>query len=587
MKAWFSAHPGLACAAIAGVLVTSLLPAFFAVATGALVASLEDIAQGRDTSEVFRWAIAVGAIFAIQQAIAPWRSTVIAGDLGRRVTTALADRQTAALLLPATIAHLEDPSFLDDVTRATGTGGIGPWAATTGLLQLWTSRIAGAGSLAVAGRYQPVAAAILLIALIVNVTILRSKYMQLVEVMNQRARGLRRSNYLRDLAHDPRMAKEVRLFGFDGWLISSFDQEWLTAMREVWRQRAGTAVAAFGATVPLVAAVAFALWSVRSSISDGGMDAGATAAFAQGLLGSLSLASVARSDSWIAYGTATLPAQEHLERRVSTESALVLPGTLHPGNRPHEIRFKDVAFTYRGAERPVFTSLDLAIPSGTSLGIVGVNGAGKTTLVKLLTRLYDPGAGAILIDGIDAREFEPHEWQRRFAVLFQDFLRYPLTLGDNITLTDQPDHPTLHRIAERAGVSGLEAELPQGWDTVLSRQLGGVDLSGGQWQRVALARAFASAEAGADVLVLDEPTSQMDTRAEAQFYREFLTNTAGLTTIVISHRLAAVRQADSIAVLSNGLVAEQGTHDQLMEQRGLYRTLFDLQASRFTEGSHA
>ena len=583
--------PLLTAAVIFSIVATSLLPAAFAVATGALVGSLQPaIAGGIDGPAGRRlmvWAVVVGSLFALQQALAGWRSNVLAGDLGRRVTTALADRQTEAMLRPATIAHLEDPSFLDDAAKATGVGGIGPWAATTGLVQLWTSRLAGLAALGVAATYAPLAAAGLFLALVVNVTVLRRQYLQLVQTMNRRAGTLRRADYLRALAHDPAAAKEVRLFGFDGWLLHAFDESWTTAMREIWRQRRGMTLATLGAVGPLVGAFTLALWTLRSALLSGEMDAGATTAFLQGLLGSLSLASVARSDSWIVYGTATIPAQDHLDRRVRADASLVLPGEADPSDLPRrEIRFEGVAFTYPGTDQPVFEALDLAIPAGQSLGIVGVNGAGKTTLVKLLCRLYDPDDGVLLVDGLDARRFDPYAWQRRLAVLFQDVVRYPLTLRDNVTLGSGDDDPQLVLdAAKRAGLDQIVEELDLGWDTIMNRQLGGVDLSGGQWQRVALARTYAAAAAGAGILVLDEPTSQLDTRAEAAFYRDFLHNTAGLTTVVISHRLAAVRQADAIAVLDGGVVAERGTHQQLMAAGGTYAELFELQASRFGEGT--
>lgn len=583
------ASPLLTFAVLATMVATGVLPAAFAVATGALVGSLQPAITaglGSDSGHrLLAWAVAVGTLFALQQALATWRSTVIAGDLARRVTTELADRQTAAMLLPATIAHLEDPSFLDDATKATNVGGIGPWAATTGLVQLWTSRLAGTAALVVAARYVPVAAGLLFAALVLNVTVLRRQYLQLVETMNRRASTLRRADYLRALTSDPAAAKEVRLFGFDGWLLGAFDASWTEAMREIWRQRHGMAAATAGAVVPLVAAFGIALWTLRSRIGSGTMDAGATTAFLQGLLGSLSLASVARSDSWIVYGTAALPAQDHLERRVRSDVALVLPGGSDPRDLPRrEIRFEGVGFSYPGSDRRIFDALDLTIPAGQSLGIVGVNGAGKTTLVKLLCRLYDPDQGRLLIDGVDATTFEPRAWQRRFAVLFQDIVRYPLTLRENVALgSGGAFTEATVEAARRSGLLPLVDGLDQGWDTVMNRQLGGVDLSGGQWQRVALARTFAAAAAGAGVLVLDEPTSQLDTRAEAAFYSDFLHNTAGYTTIVISHRLAAVRQADSIAVLDGGVVAERGTHSQLVAAGGTYAELFELQARRFDD----
>jgi ATP-binding cassette, subfamily B, bacterial len=247
-----------------------------------------------------------------------------------------------------------------------------------------------------------------------------------------------------------------------------------------------------------------------------------------------------------------------------------------------------VAFRYPGREADVFSALDLEIPAGRSLAIVGANGAGKTTLIKLLTRLYDPTAGRITVDGVDLRELDPRAWQRRVAAIFQDFQQYQLSAYDNVALgavERQGDRDLVVDAARRAGALDVIEGLPQGWDTVLSRQYsGGIDVSGGQWQRIALARALFAAAAGAPVLIMDEPTAHLDVRAEAAFYRRFLDLSEGLTTIVISHRFSTVRRADRIVVLDAGGVLEQGSHAELLRRGGRYAELFTLQAQRFVDG---
>jgi ATP-binding cassette subfamily B protein len=218
---------------------------------------------------------------------------------------------------------------------------------------------------------------------------------------------------------------------------------------------------------------------------------------------------------------------------------------------------------------------------------VGANGAGKTTLVKLLARLHDPTAGRISIDGLPLDELDPAAWQRKVAVVFQDFVHLPLTAAENIGLgarehTD--DRDGIVAAAELAGIRDFVETLPSGWDTPLTRQLtGGADLSGGQWQRLALARALFAARHGATVLVLDEPTSWLDVRGEAAFFERFLEITEGLTTIVISHRFSTVRLADQICVVRDGRAVETGTHDDLVTERGLYARMFRLQAARFAD----
>jgi ABC-type multidrug transport system fused ATPase/permease subunit len=248
------------------------------------------------------------------------------------------------------------------------------------------------------------------------------------------------------------------------------------------------------------------------------------------------------------------------------------------GMPAREIRFRNVSFAYPSTNQPVLAGFDLTIPAGSSLAIVGQNGAGKTTIAKLLCRLYDPQEGAIEMDGVDLRSFNSVEWRARVTAVFQDFIRFELPLRDNVAPGGAPDEAIQAALAE-AGASNL-ASL----DTVLARGYpGGTDLSGGQWQRVALARALCAVRLGAGLVLLDEPTAQLDVRGEAEIFDRILRATRNTTTILISHRFSTVRHADRICVLEHGRVVELGSHDQLMAAGGRYRTMFDLQAARFGE----
>jgi ABC-type multidrug transport system fused ATPase/permease subunit len=258
-------------------------------------------------------------------------------------------------------------------------------------------------------------------------------------------------------------------------------------------------------------------------------------------------------------------------------------GSLTVGHEPaigkpsQEIAFRDVSFCYPGSNRAVLSGLDLTVPAGASLAIVGQNGAGKTTLAKLLCRLYDPTGGAILVDGVDLRSFELAGWRRRVAAVFQDFVRFELSLRDNVDPAREASDDDILAALVDAGAENL-ADL----DTPLAKGYrNGIDLSGGQWQRVALARALCAVRRGAGLVLLDEPTAQLDVRGEAEVFDKVLQATRDVTTILISHRFSTVRHADRICVLEHGRVIELGNHDELMALGGRYKTMFQLQAKRF------
>jgi ABC-type multidrug transport system fused ATPase/permease subunit len=261
-------------------------------------------------------------------------------------------------------------------------------------------------------------------------------------------------------------------------------------------------------------------------------------------------------------------------------------GGLGSGDRPadglpaSEVRFRNVTFAYpAGGESAVLHGFDLTIPAGTSIAIVGQNGAGKTTLAKLLCRLYDPQQGSIEVDGVDLRALDLDSWRRRVTAVFQDFIRFELPLRDNVAPQGAPDDVirAALRQAGAADLADLDTPLAKGYE-------GGTDLSGGQWQRVALARALCAVEMGAGVVLLDEPTAQLDVRGEAEIFQRILTATRGCTTILVSHRFSTVRHADRICVLDAGRVVELGSHEELMALGGRYRRMFDLQAERFAAG---
>ena len=387
----------------------------------------------------------------------------------------------------------------------------------------------------------------------------------------------RHAEYAYRLAVDPPAAKELRLFGLADWVLERFVgrrkrlfelQYHATRLRE--QPLAASVAIVLGASV-------LVFWSLAEDAAAGRLDLGRAVVFAQAAVGASLIAFGGLN--WALDGAAApVAAVQRLGPAMAAAGALVAPKAPRSasGMPARELRFRDLTFAYPGGARPVLEGFDLVIPAGSSLAIVGQNGAGKTTLAKLLCRLYDPQRGAIEVDGIDLRELELESWRARLAAVFQDFIRFELPLRDNVAPGGASDDDVQAALAEAgaAGLASLDTPLARGYQ-------GGTDLSGGQWQRVALARALCAVRRGAGVVLLDEPTAQLDVRGEAEIFERILTGTRRATTILISHRFSTVRHADRICVLEHGRVVELGTHDELMDRRGRYRTMFDLQAQRF------
>jgi ABC-type multidrug transport system fused ATPase/permease subunit len=383
---------------------------------------------------------------------------------------------------------------------------------------------------------------------------------------------------------DPPASKELRLFGIAGWTIDRFIAK-RTRLHEL--QYAATRLRerpVLWSLLIVVSANALVFWSVASAASAGRISLGETVVYVQCAVGVSMIAF--GGFSWALDGAAAPVAAV-----LRLEAAMRPAGALRCGNRQadalpaKEIRLRNVTFAYPASSSdsskpaaPVLQDFELTIPAGTSIAIVGQNGAGKTTLAKLLCRLYDPQSGSIEIDGVNLREFDLASWRSRVTAVFQDFMRLELSLRENVAPAGAPDD-VIRAALDSAGAANLAA-----LGTVLARGYeGGTDLSGGQWQRVALARALAAVKLGAGVVLLDEPTAQLDVRGEAEIFDRLLAATRHCTTILISHRFSTVRHADRICVLEHGRVIELGTHDELMALGGRYRTMFELQAQHFND----
>ncbi len=580
----------LSAALAALIVLTALLPAAFALASGALVGSLGGaVVEGWNSPAGHRVIAAVAAVvvlFVLQQVSGPGVEA-LADALGRRADGQVRLRVMAATLRPAGVAHLEDPGVVDRVREAqsVGTGDFTVQDATVGIASVVTSNLAAVLSALVLAAYRWWLAAALLAIYLATTRVVADQYRRTVASLRGHARRFRRSGYFRDLALGPAAAKELRLFGLAPWAEERLVGQWQVAMAAFWRDRRKDRWVSPVGVVLLGVAQGLTFAHLGRSAARGEISIGELTTFAGAVAGVAAAFSIGWSTIVISYGCAPVPAALELERIVA-EPRFELPGRRPAAALPASgITFEGVSFRYPGRSEPVFDGLDLHIPAGRSLAVVGPNGAGKTTLVKLLTRLYDPTGGRITVDGTDLATIDAAGWQRRVAAIFQDFTRYQLSVADNVgfgAVDRLGDTAALAAAAERAGATEIIAALPGGWDTVLApRAPGGVDLSGGQWQRVALARALFAVAGGAGVLILDEPTAALDVRAEAEFYDRFLELTAGITTVVISHRFSTVRRADRIVVVEGGRVTEAGDHDALLAADGRYAHMFRLQATHF------
>lgn len=586
-----SVSPGLAWAVAGFVVAEAVLPNLTLIAMGRATGRIPGAARdglGSAAGHALLAALAVaGVCYALSLLRGPAQDA-LSSVVRARMVVALQRRLVAAVSAPAGIAHLEDAETLDRLANAQGQlMNAAPADAPMTIASQLGGWLSGITACAVLSTFRWWLGVAMLLAWVA----VRYPLGRLVRtrIGSFRAAGepLRRAWYLFALATRPGAAKEARVFGLGGWLAAGHRSHYLSGLTPTWRE-----IRKQGRRVAVVALGVFAVFALGAgtlgwTAYHREVGLGTLAVMLTMLPASMAVGTVSMTDFQLEMMLTAVPDLDALTE--SLEAGDGLGGTVDPAGMPRrDVVFENVGFGYPGAESGVFDGLALTLRAGESTALVGVNGAGKTTLVTLLARLRDPGHGRILVDGVPLNDLRVRDWQKQIAVVYQDYTRYPLTAEENVALNllgGPVDADALRRAAERAGAADLIEGLADGWQTVLSPQYeGGTDLSGGQWQRVALARALYAVSRGATVLILDEPTAQLDVRAEAAFYERFLEITRGVTSIVISHRFSTVRRADRIAVLDGGRITELGSHTELLALEGTYADLFTKQAAAFTGG---
>ena len=543
--------------------------------TGGSLATLADFATSR-----------LAVLLAAELAFA-----LLTDAIGRAVTLAdgiLSDRfsDEASLRLmhhAATLdlADFEDSDTQDQLDRARrqASGRTGLIFQLFGLLQ---DAITLAGFAAGIAAYAPWLAVLLAAALVPAFLGEMRFNAESYALSAKRTADRRELDYLRQTGASTSTAKEVKLFGLHGFLIDRY-RTLSGAIRHEndafarRRASAGVVLAALG-TAGYYAAYAALAWRAAAGTLTVGDLTFLAASFLRlrGLLAGM-LGQVSNLASQALY-LQDLFTFLHIQPGITSPPApLPMPESLTAG-----VTFEDVGFRYPGAERWAVRHLSFSVPAGQVLALVGENGAGKTTLVKLLTRLYDPNEGRILLDGQDLRAYDLDALRAGIGVIFQDFVRYDLSASDNIAvgrIALRGDTARIQSAARQGRADDVIARLPRGYEQVVGRRFeGGVELSGGEWQKVAIARAYMR---DAALLILDEPTAALDARAEFEVFERFRDLRAGRTAVLISHRFSSVRMADHIVVINDGCVAERGTHAELLALGGRYAELFELQAAGY------
>ncbi|NUT48633.1 MAG: ABC transporter ATP-binding protein [Saccharothrix sp.] len=551
---------------------------------------LDGLAAGGGWTSLVPWAVGL-AVTGLVSGLLPVASEYLKQRLDRAVAVLTMDRLYQAMGRLTGLARMEDPRFRDKLQLAQQTGRSGPGQLVDDGLGAVQAAVTTGGFLGTLLVLDVGMAVIVLLAavpaLLAHLRLSRAR----AEVLWSITPAERREVFYAELLSSLDAAKELRLLGLGDLFRRRMLVE-LTAAHAVVEGQDRREARVRGLLAGLTALVSAAglVWSVWLAAA-GSLSIGDVAMFVAAVAGVQSASQSLVHNLASAHHSVLL---FHHYREIESQPADLPVGGAPVSPLRQGIELRNVWFRYADDQPWVLCGVNLTIPHGRSLALVGLNGAGKSTIVKLLCRFYDPCRGAILWDGVDIRTFAAEDLRARIGAVFQDYMRYDLTAAENIGLGDvsaMDDRARVVEAARRAGAHDMVTALPRGYDTLLSRMFfdeadredpdTGVLLSGGQWQRLALARAFLRDRR--DLMILDEPSSGLDAQAEHEVHNSLRRHREGATSVLISHRLGTVRDASVIAVLTGGQVAELGTHDELMFLGGDYARLFRLQASGYDE----
>jgi ATP-binding cassette subfamily B protein len=577
---WESAR-GVVVASLAARLVASLIPLLMLGVTKMIIDAIYGLmSHQKALPGTFWWLVALEFVLAsvatILVRVVDFCDSVLADKFTRHISTRIVKHASRLDL-----TSYEDPLFYDKMERARvqGTDRIVMIQSGGRLFQQAVTAASLAASIFLFSPW-------LLFALVICVVpaFLGETHFAFVgySLNFEQTAARRQMDYLRILGGSKESAKELKLFGLAPYLVDRY-----TALSDdLHRQTVGLARQKlfFGALLTMLGTFgyygtyAFVIYrTVSGALTLGTMTllAGAIAGASTNIQAFFSTFSVIADQAL--FMTDLLEFFSVQPKIVSKPDALVAPRPIRQG-----FEFRNVSFAYPGNPRVVLNNINFRLEPSSRIALVGENGQGKTTIVKLLTRLYDPTEGQILLDGIDLREYNLDDLWKEIGVIFQDFTRYEMTASENIAVGQIEERNNPFRIRAAAHKSLAEKvirKLPRGYNQTLGcRFEGGVDLSGGEWQKMALARAYLR---DAQLLILDEPTAALDARSEHEVFERFAELTAGKMALLISHRFSTVRMADRILVLENGRIAEQGKHDQLVQCSGRYAEMFELQAANY------